>query len=77
VIGCEGQGIVDVIQHGTNGLLVPPNDELQLSAALAMLLGNADLRARLGNAAHRTILQHHTLQHHAADLARLYRECVA
>jgi glycosyltransferase involved in cell wall biosynthesis len=77
VIGCEGQGIADIIRHGSNGLLVPPHDELQLRNALGMLLQNAGLRARLGAAARESILQRHTLEQQATNFANLYRECVA
>lgn len=76
-IGCEGQGIADVIQHGNNGLLVPPGAETQLRDALLMLTQNEGLRQRLGSAARQTILRRHTLAHQAARLAELYRECVA
>ena len=77
VIGCEGQGIAQIIQHGENGLLVAPEDEPQLSSALLMLLQSSDLRARLGSAARNTVLQRHTLAHQAGELTQLYRECVA
>ena len=38
VIGCRGQGIAEIIQHGSNGFLVGPDNERELSLALAMLL---------------------------------------
>jgi glycosyltransferase involved in cell wall biosynthesis len=75
-IACEVQGIGEIIQHGTNGLLVPPGAQPQLSAALRMLLQNQDFRRRMGDAARATVLQFHTLEHQAAQLAQLYRECV-
>jgi spore maturation protein CgeB len=40
-----------------------------------MLLQNQDFRSRLGNAARNTVLQHHTLNHRAEQLAHMYREC--
>jgi glycosyltransferase involved in cell wall biosynthesis len=76
VIGCDGQGIAEIIQHGTNGLLVNPESEAQLSDALLMLLQNPELRRRIGKAAYDTILQRHTIAHQAEELGRLYRECV-
>jgi glycosyltransferase involved in cell wall biosynthesis len=75
-IGFQGQGIDEIIEHGTNGWLVPPGAEAQLSDALRMLLQNHDFRLRLGNAARSTVMQRHTLQHQAEQLAQLYRECV-
>ncbi|MBM4441158.1 MAG: glycosyltransferase family 4 protein [Candidatus Rokubacteria bacterium] len=49
-------GVTDtVIDHGTDGWLVPPADTTALAAALAMLLGDAHLTRRLGDAARRTV----------------------
>lgn len=76
-IGCEGQGIAEIIQHGTNGMLVPPESEEGLTQALQMLLHNQDFRRRLGSAARETILHKHTLQHQAEQLQAIYRECMA
>lgn len=74
-IACEGQGIDEIIVHGNNGWLVPPRRAAQLGDALRMLLQNQDFRSRLGNAARITVLQRHTLNHQAEQLAKLYREC--
>ncbi len=38
----------EIIEHGSNGLLVPPGDVDALAAALQRLLGNPAERARLG-----------------------------
>ena len=77
VIGCRGQGIAEVIQQGSNGFLVGPDNELELKLALAMLLGDEKRRRNLGIAARDTILDRFTLAHQAETLARIYRECVA
>jgi len=76
-IGCRGQGIAEVIQHGSNGFLVGPDNELELKLALAMLLGDEKRRRNLGVAARDTILDRFTLAHQAESLARIYRECAA
>jgi glycosyltransferase involved in cell wall biosynthesis len=44
-------GVRFVNQNGVTGLTVPPRDPEALAAALNRLLGNEDLRARLGQAA--------------------------
>jgi GalNAc-alpha-(1->4)-GalNAc-alpha-(1->3)-diNAcBac-PP-undecaprenol alpha-1,4-N-acetyl-D-galactosaminyltransferase len=41
----------EMIQHGVNGLLVPPNDVEALAKAMAHLMGNEDQRKRLGERA--------------------------
>jgi glycosyltransferase involved in cell wall biosynthesis len=76
-IACEGQGIDEIIEQGANGLLVQAGSELQLAESLRVLMQNEDLRARLGRAARQTVLQRHTLEHQAAELAELYRRCLA
>jgi glycosyltransferase involved in cell wall biosynthesis len=47
VVATTTGGIVDMIADGENGLLVPPGDEDKLTEAMARLLNDAGLRARL------------------------------
>jgi glycosyltransferase involved in cell wall biosynthesis len=77
VIGCRGQGIAEIIQHGSNGFLVGPDNENEFTLALAMLLRDAALRHNLGAAARDTILDKLTLAQQAESLARIYREALA
>ena len=76
VIACRGQGIAEVIRHGSNGFLVGIDNERELALALAMLLREEPRRRALGMAARDTILDRLTLQQQAENLARIYRECV-
>lgn len=50
VIGCEVGGIPSVVEHGTTGLLVPPDDPAALRGALELLLRDPGLCERLGRA---------------------------
>lgn len=77
VVGCRGQGIAEIIKHGTNGFLVGPDNEKELTLAIAMLLRDDRRRNNLGSVARDTILDRFTLAHQAENLARIYRECVA
>jgi teichuronic acid biosynthesis glycosyltransferase TuaC len=77
VIACRGQGIDEIIRHGSNGWLIGPDEMQELVQALSVLLQNLQLRRQIGEAARRTILQNLTSAHQAAQLALLYRECVA
>jgi teichuronic acid biosynthesis glycosyltransferase TuaC len=77
VIACRGQGIDEIIRHGSNGWLIAPNDLQELIQALSVLIENLQLRRQIGEAARRTILQDFTSAHQATQLAHLYRECVA
>ena len=51
VVACAVGGLVDAIEDGETGLLVPPRDPAALRAALEELLGDAETRRRLGAAA--------------------------
>jgi teichuronic acid biosynthesis glycosyltransferase TuaC len=77
VIGCRGQGIAEIIQHGSNGFLVGTDNEKELTLALAMLLRDEARRRNLGAAARDTILERLTLAQQAETLARIYRESTA
>ena len=74
VIGCRGQGIAEIIQHGSNGFLVGPDNEKELTLAIAMLLKDEPRRQNLGRAARDTILDRLTLADQGESLARIYRE---
>ena len=50
VLGGRTGGAVEAVQDGVTGMLVDPDNEMQLAAALRRLLSNAELRERLGRA---------------------------
>jgi glycosyltransferase involved in cell wall biosynthesis len=77
VIACHGQGIDEIIRHGSNGWLIEPGNLQELIEALSELIQNKQLRRQLGGAARQTILQRFTSSHQASQLAAVYRECVA
>lgn len=76
VIGCYGQGIDEVIEHGKNGWLIPVDGFDQLVQGISALLGSPEMRARIGMAARQTILEKLTLSHQAQHLARIYRQAL-
>jgi teichuronic acid biosynthesis glycosyltransferase TuaC len=77
VIGCRGQGIAEIIQHGTNGFLVAPGNEKELALAMGMLLRGPQRRQNLGLAARNSILDRLTVERQVENLRRVYRESVA
>jgi teichuronic acid biosynthesis glycosyltransferase TuaC len=77
VIGCRGQGIDEVIEHGKNGWLIPVDGLEELVQGLSALLGSRELCVSIGSAARQTILEKLTLSHQAERLARIYRQARA
>jgi glycosyltransferase involved in cell wall biosynthesis len=60
VLASRVAGIPDVVEDGSNGLLVPPGDAAALSGALARLRDEPELRRALGAAARAFAVQHLT-----------------
>ncbi|MGE0373467.1 MAG: glycosyltransferase family 4 protein [Gammaproteobacteria bacterium] len=71
VIATPVSGIPEVVQHDRNGWLVPPRDPAALAEAIAHLLGQPSLGARLGRAARETVLTMFDSQRNLATLAAL------
>lgn len=65
--------IADIIVDGENGLLVEPGDTNALARAIERLAKDEALRARLGEAARRTVIERYTWKHNAA---RVFDEMV-
>ena len=74
-IGCRGQGIQEIIEHGKNGFLISPRSEGELGDCLRTLLQNEDFRICMGVSARWAVVQRHTLCHQARQLTAVYREC--
>jgi colanic acid/amylovoran biosynthesis glycosyltransferase len=65
-------GIPELIEDGISGLLVPPADAEALAGALERLLGDPDLRARLGQAARDRILRDYNLRNNIERVKALF-----
>lgn len=65
--------ITDAIEDGVTGLLVPPGDAPALAAAIARLLRDPDLRARLAEAARQRFEERFTIERTAEKVADVYR----
>ncbi len=59
VVTTETSGMADVVEHGVNGLLVPPANSEALADAVERVCLSADLRKQLGQAAQATT-RHYT-----------------
>jgi glycosyltransferase involved in cell wall biosynthesis len=69
-------GLPEVVDDGQEGLLVPPGDPAALAAGIAALLGDGDLRRRMGEAARRRA-RGLDVRHAVRRTEELYAELVA
>ena len=75
-IGCRGQGVEEVIEHGKTGMLVTAENKKELTNAMLTLLQDKELRWRMGTNARAVILNRFTLNHQVQQLAEVYRRCL-
>jgi len=76
VVAADVGGLRDAIDDGVDGVLVPPRDVAALRAALERLLGDPELRSRLGAAARAKAEREWSRAAMADALLRAYEEAV-
>jgi glycosyltransferase involved in cell wall biosynthesis len=59
-IGTRIYGLIDAVEHGGTGLLVPPRDVSALADAMGRLAGDADLRRSMGDRARQRVVERFT-----------------
>lgn len=74
VVATDVGGVSDVVTHGKNGLLVPPNNAFVLAQSIQLLLDNAALRNRLGRNGRKSVLWHFSQKIVAKRLVGIYKE---
>jgi glycosyltransferase involved in cell wall biosynthesis len=74
VVATEVGGVPDIVEHGSNGWLVPPRDPPALAAALTRLLDDGALRARLARAGAARACTDYAAESVVARVDRLYAE---
>lgn len=77
VIASRTGQIVDVVQDGRNGLLVPPGDASAMGIALQRLIDDSALRARLGRQAREDAVRKHSWENYISHLERLFAAVIA
>lgn len=73
IIATNNGGQREYINHGQNGMLVPPGDAGKLAEALRQLIVDADLRRKLGRQAKADFDNHLTYEHFYAKISNIYQ----
>jgi glycosyltransferase involved in cell wall biosynthesis len=77
VAATDSGGVADVVLDGETGLLSAEGDAAELTASLALLIGNAGLRREMGNRAMAFVRGQRSLDVASAELDRLLRQVAA
>ena len=71
VVGTRVAGTNELVEEGVSGFLVPPGDAVSLTARIAQLLDDVELRSRLGAAARTKVEKEFDVHREAAWLWRV------
>ncbi len=77
VVAMAVAGVPEVVRDGVTGFLVPDGDAAGMAAAIARLLGDDDLRDRMGRAARAQVQAAHTMQGAVVRLDALLQRVLA
>lgn len=77
VVATRAGGIPEIVEDGVDGLLVPPRDFGAMAEAIVRLIGDASLRARLGEAGRAKVLRSFSAEATARGNLEVYRELPA
>lgn len=77
VVGSALGGIAEIVRHGVNGMLVPPERPDLLATALAEVLADPDRSLAMGRAGHANVASRHDPRRHLEQLVELYAEAGA
>jgi glycosyltransferase involved in cell wall biosynthesis len=76
VVTTDVPGCRDVVQHGVNGLLVPPRDAQALAEALETLLTSTSLRSTMGKAGRQIMVDQFSLSHIISQNLEVYDQVI-
>jgi glycosyltransferase involved in cell wall biosynthesis len=74
-VGAACGGTTDVLEDGVNGVLVPPGDSARLVEALAVLLTDELLRAKLGQGGAEIVRRDFSFEVFQNKLEMILEEC--
>ena len=72
VVATAAGGVLDIIEDGVNGLLVPCKDSKAMALAIIKILSDRDVAEHIGNAARRRVFEKFTVRHQVTAVQKLY-----
>jgi glycosyltransferase involved in cell wall biosynthesis len=76
IVSDLGGAISEIVRHGENGLLVPPNDVIKLANTIQYLLDNESIRKRFGLCGRIMVLQNYSLEKAVERLQKIYHKFI-
>lgn len=76
IVGTNVGGIPEIVEHGVNGLLSPPDDAGALTKHLARLIPDANLRSTMGSMGRRIVEDRFSWQKIAERFVQVYRSAL-
>jgi D-inositol-3-phosphate glycosyltransferase len=74
VVGTNSGGIVEFVEDGVTGMLVPPNDPTAMARAIERVLTDHDLRTSIVDEAYRRAVPARGVEAQADEIAQMYRD---
>ena len=76
-VATDVPGSRDIIEDGVSGLLVEPENAIDLASAIQRLINDRQFRERMGKAARIRIEEHFSIEKEVAAHEKLYEEILA
>lgn len=76
VVAAAAGGVVELVDDGRTGVLVPPGDAAALAEAIGRLLRSPEERRRIADAGQRHVEEKFSLERDGGELQRVWREAL-
>lgn len=73
VVGTNTGGTPEIIEHGVNGLLVPPKNPKALAEGIIEVLKDREKAQRMGKKGRRIVQERFSLEKHVAEIENIYK----
>jgi len=74
IIASSVGGVPEVVQHGVNGLLVPPGDWQALAAAIEVAVTNRDIAAKYGESGYEIVTSQFSPDSQIPKIVKVYED---